>query len=93
MGEEIMEGLIAEADPEQVERMREQAEKRGREALAADLARKIKICIDTPRMWAEQNIWDLGDETLERRVNELRSKFFRLAAEAEEILRDVLASL
>lgn len=50
MKEEIMEGLIAEADPEQVERMREQAEKRGREALAADLARKIKICIDTPRM-------------------------------------------
>lgn len=93
MGEEIMEGLIAEADPEQVERMREQAEKRGREALAADLARKIKICIDTPRMWVEQNIWDLGDETLERRVNELRGKFFRLAAEAEEILRDVLASL
>lgn len=62
------------------------------ENLAADLARKIHSLVEMARAGQGTSPW-LDDDSLTERVKELRGKFYKLAAEAEDLLRDVLGAL
>ena len=62
------------------------------ENLAADLARKIHSLVEMARAGQGTSPW-LDDDSLTERVKELRGKFIELAAEAEDLLRDVLGAL
>ena len=62
------------------------------ENLAADLARKIHSLVEMARAGQGTSPW-LDDDSLTERVKELRGKFYKLAAEAEDLLRDVLGVL
>ena len=62
------------------------------ENLAADLARKIHSLVEMARAGQGMSPW-LVDDTLTEMVKELRGKFYKLAAEAEDLLRDVLGVL
>ena len=62
------------------------------ENLAADLARKIHSLVEMARAGQGTSPW-LDDDALTERVKELRGKFYKLAAEAEDLLRDVLGAL
>lgn len=78
--------------PSEEEEAREMFARVAMENLAADLAREIHSLIEMARAGKGPATW-LNDDIFAERVKELRGKFLELAAEAEDLLRDVLAVL